>query len=233
MSELEASEVLSLTGASIIDALNEYIYNKIVKKDNFEFQCVGVVRGEISNNLIKRMIEGVKNRITDFLDDIILDLEHGSLQEELESLQKSKTKQEVPNYILIVEGKDDVFVWRRLLQKKGIEPGPSSIRIIPGPRGGGFTEAISAIQAVKKHQLQCKIKLVDSDNKKEAREKKLGDDNIGSSEYLILQEKEIESYLFDAQAIASVTSEKKEHCIVICIIVSGNGLLQLLDRKTS
>ena len=157
------------------------------------------------------MIEGVKNRITDFLDDIILDLEHGSLREELESLQKAKTKQEIPNYILIVEGKDDVFVWRGLLQNKGIEPGPSNIRIMSGSQGGGFTEAISAFQAVKKLQLQCKIKLVvDSDNKKEAREKKLRDDNIGSSEYWILQEKEIESYLFDAQAIASVTSEKKD-----------------------
>ena len=211
MSEFEASEVLILPSASIIDDLNKHIYNEIVKKDNFEFQRVGVVRGEISNHLIKRMIEGVKNRITDFLDDIILDSEHGSLQEEFESLQKSKTKQEVPNYILIVEGKDDVFVWRGLLQKKGIEPDPSSIRIISGPRGGGFTDAISAIQAVKKLQLQCKIKLVvDSDNKKEVRERKLRDDNIGSSEYLILQEKEIESYLFYAQAIASVTSEKKD-----------------------
>ncbi len=211
VSELEESEVLNLVHDPIIDILNKYIYNKIVQKDNFEFQRVRVVRGEISGNLIKRVIEGVKNRITDFLDNIILDLEHDSLKEELESLQKAKTKQKIPNYILIVEGKDDVFVWRGLLWKKGIEPGPSNIRIISGSQGGGFTEAISAIQAVKKLQLQCKIKLVvDSDNKKEAREKKLRDDNIGSSEYWILQEKEIESYLFDAQAIASVTSEKKD-----------------------
>lgn len=210
ISELEVNEVLNLVGASIIDELNKYIWNKVVKNDDYEFQRVGVVRGVISNNAIKGVIEGVKNKITDFVDDIILDLEHGNLQQELDFLKQEQVKQNI-KYILVLEGKDDVFVWRGLLQKKGIEPDSNNIRIISGSHDGGFTEAISAFQAIKKIQLQCKMKLVvDSDNKKEAQEKKIKDANIGSSEYKILEEKEIESYLLDAKALSSITSVSKD-----------------------
>ena len=44
VSELEAGEVLYLVHDPIINILNKYIYNEIVKKDDFELQRVGVAK---------------------------------------------------------------------------------------------------------------------------------------------------------------------------------------------
>lgn len=116
-----------------------------------------------------------------------------------------------PKYVLVTEGKDDVFVWKGLLQNKGIEPERLRIRILHGVREGGFDEAIATYELIKKMQLFCKTKLVvDSDNKKIEVLNKLKKSNILPSNYHILERKEIESYLFDPEAISAITGISKE-----------------------
>jgi hypothetical protein len=81
ISHIEMSEVLTITSGTMIDQLNEYL--------NKEYEKVGernrnvIAYAQFADNHIKTVKSGLRKRIGDFVDEIILELEYGQIPEEI------------------------------------------------------------------------------------------------------------------------------------------------------
>lgn len=132
--------------------------------------------------------------------------ERAYLKEEVKSLQELAEKKIHLNYILVVEGPDDVDIWTGLLLNKSLDPQARKIHIIRGARKGGRSEAIAAFDTVKRLPVHCKKKLVvDSDNDEERAHLEIKNANFTDNEYYVLSVKEMETHLLNAHAISLVT----------------------------
>lgn len=115
-----------------------------------------------------------------------------------------------PSYLLIVEGRDDVKVWGKFLERENIDP--IRVRVASsGEPSGGHTKALEIGKFIKRARIPTPFKIiVDSDNKHQEKEDTLKQEGFKPNEYHILSEKEIESYLIDAKAISNVTAKSIE-----------------------
>ncbi len=115
-----------------------------------------------------------------------------------------------PSYLLIVEGRDDVKVWGKFLEREDIDP--IRVRVASsGEPSGGHTKALEIGKFIKRARIPTPFKIiVDSDNKHQEKEDTLKQEGFKPNEYHILSEKEIESYLIDAKAISNVTAKSIE-----------------------
>lgn len=115
-----------------------------------------------------------------------------------------------PSYLLIVEGRDDVKVWGKFLEREDIDP--IRVRVASsGEPSGGHTKALEIGKFIKRARIPTPFKIiVDSDNKHQEKEDTLKQGGFKPNEYHILSEKEIESYLIDAKAISNVTAKSIE-----------------------
>jgi len=115
-----------------------------------------------------------------------------------------------PSYLLIVEGRDDVKVWAKFLERADIDP--IRVRVASsGEPSGGHTKALEIGKFIKRARIPTPFKIiVDSDNKHQEKEDTLKQEGFKPNEYHILSEKEIESYLIDAKAISNVTAKSIE-----------------------
>lgn len=133
----------------------------------------------------KEALEGVKSMLRDRLEELV------------ELVEKKRM------YVLIVEGKDDRAIWEQFILKKGI---PLDCIDIPVYGEGGMNEAVklaSLFRGKKLRMVPHKV-ILDSDSDIKSATKKLQEKGIDKSDYYILKEKEIESYLIDTEAIARV-----------------------------
>lgn len=105
-------------------------------------------------------------------------------------------------FVLIVEGKDDQAVWRQFLIKEYI---PLTDVEIVGLGQGGIDEAIKLAVVFRGAKLQNvpNLHIIDSDN---ALEKTTELKAKGIQNYVVLGEKEIDSYLLDYEALAKILS---------------------------
>lgn len=112
-----------------------------------------------------------------------------------------------PSYLLIVEGRDDVKVWGKFLEREDVDP--IRVRVASsGEPSGGHTKALEIGKFIKRARIPTPFKIVvDSDNKHPEKEESLKKEGFKPNEYHILYEKEIESYLINAEAISKLTAK--------------------------
>lgn len=131
----------------------------------------------------------------------------GAPKDELINELKQKTKYLLARserdkvFILIVEGKDDIFVWQQFLVKQGIPKGYVEVKKYGG---GGADEAIKAAKfftGLRTRLIPHKL-ILDSDNNSELTSKKLRENRIRKEHVSILKQKEIECYLLDYPTIS-------------------------------
>lgn len=139
----------------------------------------------------KEALEGVGSRLTHQLKELV------------EIVEKKRM------YVLIVEGKDDRAIWEQFLLKEGI---PLDLVDIPVYGEGGLNEAVklATVFRLKRLKMVPHKLMLDSDNDIKSTIEKLEKNGIEKSDYHILKEKEIESYIIDEDAIARVVSVNVE-----------------------
>ena len=132
-----------------------------------------------------------------------------------------------PSYLLIVEGRDDVKVWGKFLERENVDP--IKVRVASsGEPAGGHTKALEIGKFIKRARIPTPFKIIlDSDNKHQEKEETLQKEGFKDNEYHILSEKEIESYLVDAKAISSLTAKPTEEVEESMRSAQGSGKAKL------
>ncbi len=132
-----------------------------------------------------------------------------------------------PSYLLIVEGRDDVKVWGKFLEREKVDP--IKVRVASsGKPAGGNTKALEIGKFIKRARIPTPFKIIlDSDNKHQEKEETLKKEGFKDNEYHILSGKEIESYLVDAKAISSLTAKPTEEVEESIHSAQGSGKAKL------
>jgi len=137
-------------------------------------------------------------------------------------------------FVLITEGRDDVKVWEKFIEKSNLFPDSEEIKVIRGEEEkGGWTVVIKIMGLLKLLKdlgiLSIPFKgVLDSDNRKDEKIHKLQEANFSSdSYYCILSKGEIEDYLLDSEAISKVTGKSIEEVDKAIIASKGSGKKKL------
>lgn len=137
-------------------------------------------------------------------------------------------------FILVVE--DNVKLWNKFIEKSGLFSNSDKIKVITGKTdsNGGWIEAVKTGVLLKLLNDMGVLSIpfiivLDSDNKKTEKEKKLGEEKLSTEEYHILEEKEIEDYLLDAEAISKITG-KSQTDVTASISKYGGGGKEKLEK---
>lgn len=140
-------------------------------------------------------------------------------------------------FVLITEGRDDVKVWGKLIEKSNLFPDQKEIKVIKGEEDkeekGGWTMAIKKMGLLKLLNDLGILSIpfmgvLDSDNRKDEKIHKLQEANFSSdSYYCILSKGEIEDYLLDSEAISKVTGKGIEEVDKAIIASKGSGKKKL------
>lgn len=157
-----------------------------VKVDGLEWLAEEHFRSEMLRGE-KEKLEGVASMLTSRVKDLI------------------KQTNERRMYVLIVEGKDDRAVWDQFLLKEGVPLEDVDISVYGD---GGASEAIrlASLFRGKKLRLIPHKLVIDSDGKMDAILDGLKKKQIDKKRYHVLEEKEIESYILDEEAIGQIIS---------------------------
>ena len=145
-----------------------------------------------------------------------------TLLRRIKSLIEERAK--YSSFILLVEGKDDIAIWRRWLNKEGLDH--STISIVKyGP--GGQEEAIKAAKFFRAPGLKSiphKV-ILDPDGKRDNLIKRLiKEEQLDKKSFHVLENKEIEAYLIEPRAIAKILSrDTNEVEAFIAKLRGGNG----------
>jgi hypothetical protein len=129
--------------------------------------------------------------------------------------------------VMIVEGPTDVHVWRSLLEREGVDS--NAIAIV---RSDGWQDACSLAQFVGFleeigiHSLEY-ILVLDSDGDRETKIAAMKERGLDMQKCFVLQEKELESYLTDAGAIAKVTGRAEDDVAKTIKQTKGGGKQRL------
>ncbi len=115
-----------------------------------------------------------------------------------------------PSFIFLIEGKDDFEIWTQFFIKNKMNIQKQKIITCGNENGGGIEKLIETGKFLKKIRLPIPFMIVvDSDNKKEAKEIRLNKD-FSTKEFHILHKKEIEDYLIEPEAISKLTNKTIE-----------------------
>lgn len=127
-----------------------------------------------------------------------------------------------PSFLLIVEGRDDVKIWSKFLERENADP--FKVRVVGSGEPGNDKKAIEMGKFLKRARIPTDFKIIlDSDNKKEEKEENLEKEGFQQKEYHVLSKKEIEDYLLDAKAISQITPESEEKVNEVITRTSGAG----------
>ena len=140
-------------------------------------------------------------------------------------------------FVLITEGRDDVKVWGKFIEKSNLFPDSEEIKVIRGEEDkeekGGWTMAIKKMGLLKLLNDLGILSIpfmgvLDSDNRKDEKIHKLQEANFSSDNYYcILSKGEIEDYLLDPKAISKVTGKGVEDVDKAIIASKGSGKKKL------
>jgi len=127
-----------------------------------------------------------------------------------------------PSFLLIVEGRDDVKIWNKFLEREGTDP--MKIRVVGSGEPGGGNKDIEVGKFLKRARIPIPFMIIrDSDNKKEEKEKELQKEGFKQEEYHVLSKKEIEDYLLDPKAISGITGKTLEQVSETITSTKGTG----------
>lgn len=138
-------------------------------------------------------------------------------------LVRSGQPDSYPRFLLIVEGRDDLKVWEKLLERTGVDLG--DVRVV---RSDGWQDAckksewIGLLKKLGAHSLDYLL-LLDSDGDPAKRRKEAQALGLSKDEFVVLNEKELESYLLDAAAIARVTGRREKEVLAAFKVARGSG----------
>lgn len=142
-------------------------------------------------------------------------------------------------FVLITEGRDDVKVWGKFIEKSNLFPDQKEIKVIKGEEDkeekGGWTMAIKKMGLLKLLNDLGILSIpfmgvLDSDNRKDEKIHKLQEANFSSDNYYcILSKGEIEDYLLDSKAISKVTGKGVEEVDKAIIASKGSGKKKLTN----
>ena len=125
--------------------------------------------------------------------------------------------------VMIVEGRSDLLVWRTILERSGVD-----LDVVQVLRSNGWQDACSLAQFVGFleeigiHSLGY-ILVLDSDGDRETKIAAVKERGLDAEKCFVLQEKELESYLTDADAIAKVTGRAEEDVVKTIKQTKGRG----------
>lgn len=128
-----------------------------------------------------------------------------------------------PQSLLIVEGPTDLKVWGTWLERNGVDL--ADVRLV---RSDGWQDAanktawVGLLRKLGTHSLDYLL-LVDSDGDPATRTAELLKLGLSKNEFVVLGEKELESYLLDPAAIAGVTGKQRQEVTAAFKAAHGNG----------
>ncbi len=136
-----------------------------------------------------------------------------------------------PSLLVIVEGRDDRLILKEFLRKDKINVPRDKINIVNIPQEkSGESRAIEFGETLKKTGISIPLLIIldsDGEAKRESKIKNMRQKGFKDEEYYILKEKEIESYLIDANAISRVTGRSLEEVNQAIEKMPGNGKSKL------
>lgn len=95
IAQLENTKVFSLTGGALMDALNAYL-NKLLEENGYSQRNI-VYYAQFAENHLRSVVSGLRNKIADFIDEIILELEYGAIPEEIFETLRAEVDQKLAN----------------------------------------------------------------------------------------------------------------------------------------
>lgn len=134
------------------------------------------------------------------------------------------------DFLLVLEGKHDESVWKEFI-KKDSDVSSKKIKIIEGKGENNAIKIAVFLKLLKDFGIHPPpfLLVLDSDNKKEDKETRLEKEGLEISEFYVLDEKETESYLVDAEAISRVVAKPKEDVKKVIDETRGRGKEKLKD----
>jgi hypothetical protein len=183
-------------------------------------------------------IEGLEDLLEEYYKFKLASKEKGKLENRKKELENTVNNlleliesHELRNriYVLIVEGDDDRAIWEQFLRREEV---PLECIDIVRLGKGGKSEAIKLAETFRANKLRLiphKL-VIDSDNNLEGILQELKAANLNPDSYHVLKEKEIESYLLEAEAIAKVINEKPEAIRIFLTRLKGGSGKETLDK---
>jgi hypothetical protein len=95
ISQLENSNVFTMTSGALLDALNGFL-NQQLEKNGYRDRNI-VRYAQFADNHLKSLVSGLRNRIADFIDGIIIELEYGEIPEEIFLTLRAEVDQKLAN----------------------------------------------------------------------------------------------------------------------------------------
>jgi predicted ATP-dependent endonuclease of OLD family len=134
------------------------------------------------------------------------------------------------DFLLVLEGKHDESVWKEFIKKES-DVSSKKIKIIEGKGENNAIKIAVFLKLLKDFGIHPPpfLLVLDSDNKKEDKETRLEKEGLEISEFYVLDEKETESYLVDAEAISRVVATPKEDVKKVIDETRGRGKEKLKD----
>jgi predicted ATPase len=115
------------------------------------------------------------------------------------------------DFLLILEGRDDVKLWEKFLERRSDLEG--RVRAIKGQDGGSNEAAKLGVQLKVFADMGLTsapfLVVCDSDGDRAGKEAGIRQEGLADGEFHVLERKEIEDYLIDAKAIAAVTNKSE------------------------
>ena len=135
------------------------------------------------------------------------------------------------DFLLVLEGKDDKGVWKEFIDNDKYFLS-KNVKVVEKEGKDNAIKIAVLLKLLKDfgiHSLPFLL-ILDSDNKKEDKEKRLEKEGLEISEYYILDEKEIESYLLNSAIISKTITHKTIDEIEEAINTSNRGGKEKLDN---
>jgi predicted ATPase len=128
--------------------------------------------------------------------------------------------------VVVVEGRDDIKIWRQFLSRAGIDLASAPIRIMSGYRSGGREDVLAAVIFLSKIGPPISYyAILDNDGRDEVGGK-LRQAGIPAENMHFLSNGEIEDYLMEPSAIASLTHRQRSEVEQILEQSRGSGKQQ-------
>ncbi|MFQ5859465.1 MAG: AAA family ATPase, partial [Anaerolineae bacterium] len=138
-------------------------------------------------------------------------------------LSASGPSDSYPRFVLVVEGHDDVKIWEKLLEHGKVDN--AAVRIVKGEGwqdACAITRYVGFLRRIGVHSLNYLL-VLDSDGDQEKRDQEVRSLGLNSNEFIVLSQKELESYLLDPAALAGVTGRQPKEVSAVIKAAKGQG----------
>ena len=125
--------------------------------------------------------------------------------------------------IIVVEGRDDVKIWRQFLSRSDIDLSQMPIRIVSGLTSGGYTDVLSACKFLSKIGPPVSYYAILDGDARQGIDGKLSKENLKEENFHFLAKGEIEDYLVEPAAIAALLNRSQEEVKAVVECIGGHG----------